>query len=215
MGKGKIFDATLPITSRIVTYPGDPKVKIKKINSIEKDHFCLRQVSLSNHTGTHIDFPAHIIMKGKSSSDYPLSYFFGGGLVIELPKKIKSITKELVKKFSSQIKKGDIVFFKTDNSGLYKKRGFSKKFVFIETDAALELAKRKPKIIGIDYLSPDKYENDNLPIHYIFLSKNILIVEGLCLKGIFPGRYKKILIVPMNIPDMDALPVRVFLESAM
>ncbi|HCU05884.1 MAG TPA: hypothetical protein DIC51_06390, partial [Coxiellaceae bacterium] len=60
MKKALFFDVTLPMTSELIVYPGDPKIKIKKINTIEKHGFCLQQMTLHNHMGTHIDFPGHV-----------------------------------------------------------------------------------------------------------------------------------------------------------
>jgi len=46
----------------------------------------------------------------------------------------------------------------------------------------------------------------------MLLSNDVLIVEGLELNGVPVGRYN-IYIMPNNIPDMDALPVRVIANS--
>jgi arylformamidase len=100
------------------------------------------------------------------------------------------------------------VFFKTSNSSLNKSGQFHKDFVYLEPDAANELVKHKIRIVGIDYLSVDPYASD-LPAHKILLSNNVLIVENLNLTSIAQGIYR-VFIVPLNIPNMDGLPVRVF-----
>jgi kynurenine formamidase len=40
------------------------------------------------------------------------------------------------------------------------------------------------KIVGIDYISVDAYTDEKLTVHNILLAKEVLIVEGLELKGI-------------------------------
>jgi len=212
MKKALFFDVTLPMTSELIVYPGDPKIKIKKLNTIEKHGFCLQQMTLHNHMGTHIDFPGHVFKHGKTSEDYPLFYFCGKGIVIEVPAHMKSITKAFVESFSKQIMKNDIVLFKTSNSALYQKKKPSKQYVYFEKDAAKVLAKKHPKMIGIDYLSPDRYGDTALPIHQIFLSQNILILEGLFLRDVPEGRYREILAIPVCMPCMDGLPASVFLR---
>lgn len=67
---------------------------------------------------------------------------------------------------------------------------------------------RDVKVVGIDYLSVDKYEEENLPVHKSLLSNDILIVEGLELNDAPIGRCK-VYIMPLNIPNMDGLPARV------
>lgn len=39
---------------------------------------------MSNHSGTHIDYPSHLILNGKNSSDYDINYFIGESIVIEI-----------------------------------------------------------------------------------------------------------------------------------
>jgi arylformamidase len=65
--------------------------------------------------------------------------------------------------------------------------------------------------VGIDYLSVDPHASD-LPVHKILLDNNVLIVENLNLTPISQGIYQ-VFIVPLNIPNMDGLPVRVFALS--
>jgi len=81
-------------------------------------------------------------------------------------------------------------------------------YVYMETDAAELLSNLKVKIIGIDYLSVDAIDSEELPVHHNFLSKGILIVENLELSQIEEGIYQ-FFVIPLNIPEMDGLPVRV------
>jgi kynurenine formamidase len=39
---------------------------------------------MSNHLGTHIDYPSHIIKNGKNSSDYDINYLIGNSIIIEI-----------------------------------------------------------------------------------------------------------------------------------
>ncbi len=58
----------------------------KKISSISNgDSANSEYWEFNNHIGTHIDFPRHFCEKGKTSSDYPASYFRASKIgVIEL-----------------------------------------------------------------------------------------------------------------------------------
>lgn len=103
------------------------------------------------------------------------------------------------------------MFFKTSNSKLSKQSQFCDKYVYIEPNAAEKLLKMEVKIIGIDYISVDKYDAEDLPVHNLFLSKDVLIVENLELSNIPAGRYK-FYILPINLNQMDGLPTRVIAE---
>ncbi|WP_131780917.1 cyclase family protein [Legionella gresilensis] len=203
----KYYDLTANISEKLVTFPGDPRYQAEQVSTLEDgSHFHLNKLSLGNHTGTHIDFPAHVIKGGKTSSDFPIETLIGSGLIIEVPDQEISVTKSLIA--SHSIMKNDFVFFKTANSKISKNSAFTDKYVYIEPDAAEELLGKGVKIVGIDYISVDKYESEDLPVHKSLLLKDVLIVEGLELKNVPVGRCK-IYIMPMKINDMDGLPARV------
>ncbi len=207
------YDLSTPVTANTVVYPGDPQFCVEAISSLDNGapvHLC--HMHLSNHCGTHIDFPAHIIRGGKTSSDYALDDLIGTGLVIEVPVTEASISADFIRSQNS-ISRHDFVLFKTANSNLSKQDKFVENYVYIEEDAARELIKKEVKIVGIDYISVDSFSAESLSVHQALLSNNILIVESLELSKIPAGRYK-IYIMPNNIPDMDGLPVRVIAESS-
>ncbi len=201
------YDLTAEISEDIVVFPGDPTYKSDDICTLTNNsnyHLCY--LHLGNHTGTHIDFPAHVIKKGKTSNDFLISDLIGSGLIIEVPNTEKSITSSFVE--AQSILPNDIVFFKTSNSQLSKHQDFTSQYVFIESDGAKALLRKKVKIVGIDYISVDCYEAENLPVHQTLLTNDILIVEGLELSQIPTGRYN-FYIMPLRIANMDGLPVRV------
>jgi arylformamidase len=207
----KIYDLTATITQDLVSFPGDPTFKEENVSSLAAgDHFHLCKISMGNHTGTHIDFPSHILEGGKNSNNFPISSLIGSGLIIEIPDDAKSITSNFVK--SQPIQPNDIVFFKTSNSKIAKKSQFYKAYVYIEPDAAIELLNKKVKIVGIDYLSVDNYELENLPVHNSLLANDVLIVEGLELANAPVGRCE-IFIAPLKINAIDGTPARVFARA--
>jgi arylformamidase len=203
----KYYDLTVSISENLATFPGDPCYRAEQVSSLEEgSHFHLNKLFLGNHTGTHVDFPSHVIKDGKTSSDFPIASLIGSGLIIEVPEQDISVTKHFVKNLP--ILKNDFVFFKTANSKISKHEPFTDKYVYIEPDAAEELLMKGVKIVGIDYISVDKHESEDLPVHKCLLSNDVLIVEGLELNNVPLGRCK-IYIMPMKINNMDGLPARV------
>lgn len=206
-GRKKYYDLSANITEDLVTFPGDPQYKAKEVSSVNKGStFDLHELCLSNHIGTHIDYPSHVITGGKTSNDFPIETLIGKGLIIEVPAGERSITKKFVNR--QNILPGDFVFFKTLNSQRSKYLNFTDNYVYIEPKAAKALLKKGVRIVGIDYISVDKYESEDLPVHKSLLSKDVLIVEGLELNNIPIGRCE-IYIMPIKINKMDGLPARV------
>jgi len=207
LDKKKYYDLTALISEKTVVFPGDPEYKSENICSLDKGsqyHLC--HMHFGNHMGTHIDFPAHVIRNGKTSSDFPIENLIGDGLIVEVPEVEHSITKKFVTE--QPILFNDFIFFKTANSKLSKQGKFTNKYVYIEPEAAEELLRKGVRIVGIDYISVDQYEADDLPVHKLLLSNDVLIVEGLELNDVPLGRCK-IYIMPVNIYEMDGLPARV------
>ena len=208
----KIYDLTVPITTDLPIFPGDPEVVIEQIHSLEKGNtYNLCALRFGNHTGTHIDYPSHVLKNSKSSSDYQLADHIGSGIIIEIPENTTQLGITDVFIREQKIDKHDIVFFKTSNSKLPKTQ-LLKSFVYLTPEGARELAKKEVKIVGIDYMSIDAYEDENLSSHKILLQNSILIVENLDLSLIPAGRYESINIIPLSIPQLDGLPVRVFVS---
>jgi len=208
--KSSYVDLTAAITPDTVVFPGDPIFSTKQICSIsDESFFNLSEMCFGNHTGTHIDFPAHVKKGGKVSNDYSIGELIGDGLIVDVPENMDSISRSLI--MSQPILKNDFVFFKTRNSSLSKQGEFIEKFVYIEPDAARALLEKKVKIVGMDYISVDDFSSEELPVHNILLSNDVLIVENVELKGVAPGR-GKFFVMPLNIPGMDGLPARVVMS---
>lgn len=206
---GTFHDVTADITEKLVVFPGDPKFNKKAVSTLgAESHYGLDQITLCNHAGTHIDFPAHVIPGGKTSSDYQLDDLILDGMVIQVPNDAKSISAEFVRGLS--LKEKSCVFFKTSNSAISKHGELVKNFVFIEPEAAQALLEKKVSIVGIDYISVDGYHAEDLPVHKLLLSNGVLIVENLELGSVESGEYK-VFIMPTKIPNMDGLPARVML----
>src|SRR5207247_7457640 len=53
---------------------------------------------------------------------------------------------------------------------------FYEEFVYLDAGGAEFLVERGVRLVGIDYLSIDKFRFDTHPAHFMFLSKNILIL---------------------------------------
>ena len=71
----RIFiDVTLPISEALPVWPGDQPVEIVRPRD---EAAAIERLSLSCHTGTHVDYPLHALEGGKCSSDYhrfPLTF---------------------------------------------------------------------------------------------------------------------------------------------
>ena len=184
-----IFDLTKLIDNNLSVYPGDPVFYQESINHInDVNPYELQYIHISNHTGTHIDYPAHVIKDGKNSLDFPVSHLTGDGYIIEY----KS-SSDIIKLFDNKDLKDKIIFFKNA--------------MHLDKNIVNYLLEKQIKIIGIDGLSIDKIEDTKLSLHNELLKNDILIVENLYLDEISEGDYQ-IMIAPLKIIS-DGIPARV------
>jgi len=207
----KIYDVTVAISNDLPVYPGDPPIQIERTLSLEKGDIArVSRLSFSTHIGTHIDPPYHFMKDGVSLDRAPLEVFVGPARVVDVGD-VASIDAALLSTFD--LDGVSRLLFKTSNSRLWGETNeFQKDFVYLETDAAEALVARGVKLVGIDYLSIEKFGFDKPTTHWTLLGANVYIVEGLDLSAIAPGDYE-LICLPLKIKDGDGGPARVVLRE--
>jgi len=207
----KIYDITVPISNDLPVYPGDPPIHIERVLSLEKGDIArVSHLSFSTHIGTHIDPPYHFMKDGIPLDQAPLEVFIGPARVVDVGD-AASIDAALLSTFD--LEGVSRVIFKTRNSRFWRETNeFQKDFVYLETDAAETLVELGVKLVGIDYLSIEKFGFDKPTTHWTLLGNNVFIVEGLDLNEIAPGDYE-LICLPLKIKDGDGGPARVVLRE--
>jgi arylformamidase len=207
----KIYDVTVAISNDLPVYPGDPPIQIERTQSLEKGDIArVSRLSISTHIGTHIDPPYHFMKDGVPLDQAPLEVFIGPARVVDVGD-ASSIDAALLSMFD--LDGASRVLFKTRNSRFWSEtKEFQKDFVYLETDAAEALVARGVKLVGIDYLSIEKFGFDEPTTHWTLLGNDVYIVEGLDLSAIAPGDYE-LICLPLKIKDGDGGPARVVLRE--
>lgn len=207
----RIYDITVPISNELPVYPGDPEIKITRVMSLEAGDIArVSHLSFSTHIGTHIDPPYHFMPDGAPLDQAPLDIFIGPARVIDVGD-VASIDAAMLSTFD--LDGAERVIFKTRNSRFWRETNeFQKDFVYLETDAAESLVARGVKLVGIDYLSIEKFNFDQPTTHWALLGAGVFIVEGLDLTGVPAGDYE-LICLPLKIKDGDGGPARVVLRE--
>src|SRR5688500_957583 len=93
------IDVSVDLSAELPTWPGDPTLKITKFQSIDEGGVAnVTQVSMSAHTGTHMDSPFHFMNKGLTMSAWEPDISIGKVKVFEIKNK-KNITAEELQTF--------------------------------------------------------------------------------------------------------------------
>lgn len=206
----KWIDVSVPVSDGMPHWPGEPPVSVRRIKSIEKgDGANVSVLSMSAHTGTHMDAPLHFIENGKDITAADAEILIGEARVIELRGK-GEITADNISAYGFM--PGERILFKTGNSDEeWFSWDFNSNYAFLSGDAAAFLAQKGVALVGIDYLSIAKYKEGE-EAHKNLLGKGIWIIEGLYLKEADEGVYDMICF-PMKIRGSDGAPARVMLKK--
>jgi arylformamidase len=166
-------------------------------------------VTMSLHSGTHMDAPFHFVPDGATIDKLPLGLFIGPALVhaVDTPRFIKA-------EHVAKIELGGItrVLFKTRNSQLLQRGTYDPDFVAFSVEAAEALVAKGVKLVGLDYLSVAHAGDEQVPVHRAFLNRGVALLEGIDLSEIAPGRYE-LICFPIRIRGADGAPCRAVLRD--
>ena len=211
--QNKVIDLTQLLNEEMPVYPGTPAPILEISNIVEKDGFTERRLNMVSHTGTHIDAPCHILQNAKSLTSFPPDKFIGPAMVIPC-KGMKEIGLEFIQTFETQISKVDFIIFYTGWQDKWNTRSYFEDCPVPTREAAIWLTKFKLKGLGVDAFSLDKIvpativTEENLPNHYIFLGKEILLIENLTNIDQLPEANFSFQCFPLKIENADGSPVR-------
>jgi arylformamidase len=205
----KIYDISLSISPHVPAWPGDRFV-LHKVEEIAKGDICNKSLlEIGSHIATHIDAPYHFERDGMTIDQIPLGALVGPARVVSFPEAETIGRKEMESISLSGVER---VLFKTRNSSLWEETGFHEDYVYLTPEACRVLADAGIRLVGVDYLSIEKYGVEDFEGHHILLSKNIPILEGLDLSEVKPGDYE-LVALPLKIVGGDGSPARAILRQ--
>lgn len=176
-------------------YPGDPEGYIDEIESIKNGGHCnMNAFYTCLHTATHIDAPLHFIDGGETVDKIPLDIFLGECVVVETPP--GPITGEYAE---------DRFPWKSCERLLIKGGGLS----YLMESSAYYVNDAGIKLIGTDSASIGIH-GTNKAIHNALLGAGTVILEGLDLTNVAPGKYF-LVAQPLKISGVEAAPCRALL----
>ena len=184
----RIYDVTVAVSEGVPIYQGDPRVLVESVKRIaDGDNANVSNLCFGAHTGTHVDAPNHFIEGTRRLEDLDLEKLVGHCRVVELDNSVMAIEPSHLAGLDAER-----VLFKTRNSAFWSEpeKGFRTDFTYITPDAARVLASSGVKLVGIDYLSVEKFGSEDFGTHITLLEKEIVILEGLDLREVPAGEYE-------------------------
>ena len=189
------------------------------------------ELTLSTHTGTHVDAPFHFFPDGAKLSDIPLERFVGRAVVLDIRHAARmrgrinwadvdtAHNKTSLEQIGSRSEgKVDIVLLWTgwdshwDTPTYYAHPYFSR-------EVAESLRNRGAQVVGVDVLSPDEtpeeqareLSSESFAVHEVLLGGGRIICENLRGIGSLVGDEEIwISMVPLSVRGSDGSPVRAY-----
>jgi kynurenine formamidase len=182
------------------------------------------QVTMSLHTGCHVESPLHCIEGGEPIDGVGLDRVIGSAVLLDLtPVKelalidVPDLERALARLRSTgeQIRNGDILLLRTD----WAQRAIGTPTYFrrspgLTEDAANWLVARQPKSVGCDFFEEPAarepgWTADQFVVHRVILSAGIPLIEGLVNLKELPPRCR--FFAPFyHFAGIDSAPARAF-----
>ena len=210
----KFIDVSIPVGPGMLTWPGDPTMSIERVWDLEQGHASnLSLLTMSTHTGTHVDPPIHFVTGGATIDQLALEVFVGAAVVVDA-RGLSVIDAAFLDR--AGVPSGcPRVLFKTDWSARWGSEPaptFPDSFTALSLDAARWLTDRRVRLVGTDFISIEGMADPTYPIHRHLLGAGIVVVEGLDLREVKPGPCR-FTCLPLKIRDGDGGPARAFVEQ--
>lgn len=216
-----------PLSSDLPLYPGTPEFSNRQVKSIAKgDSANTSILSLSNHSGTHIDAPDHFCPGGKTTKDLLGERFEVRPVYcIDIQKtEEKAIRISDIKQKISECSDAGGIFLRTGMSGFRatnpEKYRSGHPWIHPEIPEFLREMYPKIQIFGTDTISISNphHREDGRACHRAFLCDKspILLVEDLDLSDpVLLSAPLTITFYPLVVGPLDGVPVFAFAEPMM
>jgi arylformamidase len=192
------IDITRPMGDGMQCWPGRQPPGLSWEKRLEDgDHCNASRWTLNAHSGTHMDAPLHFVEGGNSIDQISPDVLVGSCRVIDLQtveaEDLRGESRLLIRSAHSA------------SGGVYAGHD-----ALMSADTAQMLVAAGLQMIGTDRLSVDDSRGTDFALHHIFLGGNCVIIEGLSLAHVEPGRYR-LLALPLRMEGAEASPARTLL----
>lgn len=206
----RFFDISRALSTTIAVWPGDTPFQLQTTGSrANGDSVNVTTLTLSAHTGSHVDAPYHFTDDGLTMEAVDLAAYWGPAQVITVSKSAGPLSP--VDFAAYDLNRAPRLLVHSTASS--KDAGvFHHDYVYPTPELADFLGACGIRLYGADAPSMDASDSKILPGHNAMQRNGILILEGLDLSDVPDGLYE-LAAFPLKIVGGDGSPVRAVLRT--
>ncbi|MDO9511641.1 MAG: cyclase family protein [Bacteroidales bacterium] len=197
----KTFDLSHFLDDHMSLFPGSESPGFIRRSDFPSQPYREMHLSMSTHSGTHMDAPAHMIENGKFLDEFEVSQFMGKAVKINIVR----FEKE------KWLPEGtEFLILETGWSKHWGTTAYLDDFPCLSKESVKFLKTKNLKGIGVDAISFDPVESTNYYNHYQLLGTGMIFLENLSDLSMLPdGELFDFFCFPLKIRKADGSPVRV------
>src|SRR5579863_7012131 len=176
----RVIDLTQSMTDDMPLMAGISPPRFRDLAEVATDGYAMSEYTFVNHTGTHVDAPAHQIAGGSALGRY-------------LP----------------QVRRNDIVLLRSGNARNWGTEAYWHGWCYPDAAAAKALIDAGVAGVGFDGPSADPIDSTDYELHHVWLSAGAIILENLAALDQLPARCQ-IVVAPLKVKAANGGPARVF-----
>ncbi len=199
----KLIDLTMPLGPNTPVYPGDPRVELETIATVDSDGYQDSVLRLDTHNGTHLDAPGHMMAGGVMLDAFGVDRLVGRGVLVDGRRGFTLAGLE-----QAALRPGDIVLLWTGFSDDYMAADYYDKVPKLDDESVAYLTGRQPSIMAVDAGS---FDAEPFPLHKAWLKKNILLAENLVGLSVLEGQTFNVIALPLKL-SADGAPARIIAQ---
>ena len=205
------IDLSLVLKPGIPVYPGDPSFELHAFLTHEQDGLQASALSMSCHSGTHLDAPRHFCANGETIDQLPIGRLIGPAYVADLawePDQLLDLTTVDL----SAMLAGDMLLLATGWDSRAMTELYYRNIPVFAPGSSEWLIHQGIQVLGLDL--PTVVESaepaDPAMMHRQLLGNGIIILESLAQLRPLAGQRIWLHAVPLRLAGCDGSPVRAY-----
>ena len=206
-----LIDISRKLESGIAVWPGDTSYQLATVMSIDDGASVnVTTLTLSVHTGTHVDAPRHFLQDGTPLDQVELLPYWGNAQVVTIKdQKGGPLTPADFAHIDLTLAPRVLIHSQASHADPTQ---FQKEIRYPSPELGAFLASQGIILFGTDAASVDHVDSKSLLGHKGLADNRVAILEGLDLSQVTDGVYE-LVALPLRIVGGDGSPVRAVLKT--